>query len=129
MTLMTITSFVCLLLNISYIIALLIVCVRKRNVETIKEKNEQYKPSEKPKSSKENRKEPLGPSPLSNAAVTKEAAVVVAAGVPAKQVLQRNSTAANQMQQKINDGSEDSSRGHKVLQLPFVVFFRAAVYP
>lgn len=35
MTLLTIISLVYVLLNISYTIALLIVCIRERNVETV----------------------------------------------------------------------------------------------
>ncbi|KAL4001634.1 hypothetical protein ACH3XW_0065 [Acanthocheilonema viteae] len=103
MTLATITSLICVLLNISYIIALLIVCVRKRNVETMqKEKSEQYKAPEPAKSSEANRKELFGPSLSPKVTVTKGIVAVVAADVP-KQVLQQSSAAANQMQQAIND--------------------------
>ncbi|VDK78088.1 unnamed protein product [Litomosoides sigmodontis] len=89
----------CALLSISYTIALLILCVRKRKVET---DSGQCKRSERPKSSEANRKAPFGPSPLSKVAVAEQAFAAVAADVP-KQAIQQSQTAANEMQQAIND--------------------------
>ncbi|EFO19619.2 hypothetical protein LOAG_08868 [Loa loa] len=109
MTLTTITSFICALLNISYTIAVLILCVKKRerNEKKEQEKGASLQQLKTPEAKTPERKQPFGPAPLPKAAVTKGS--VVKANVP-KQVLQQSPTSVNQMQQTIKDVSFKKER-------------------
>ncbi|KAM3724473.1 Nephrocystin-4 [Dirofilaria immitis] len=110
MTLMIVTILICALLNISYIIIALIICIKKRkNVKQISVKSKQHKLSSS--------KKPYGPAPKpadKKVAVTQEAAV--APGVP-KQLLQKSPIATKQMQNAINDVSSKKKENVQVTQL------------
>ncbi|OZC05041.1 hypothetical protein X798_07978 [Onchocerca flexuosa] len=102
MTLTTIISLICVVLNISYTIVASIVCIRKRNVERVAF----VSPSQKKVENKQHKlpysKQPLGPVALPAGANTQGAAA--AASVP-KQLLQKSPTATNQTQNRTNNVS------------------------
>nr|CDP97454.1 Bm1392 [Brugia malayi] len=105
---MTITSFIYAIFNISYTLAILIVCVKKRNVKTVKDKSEQHKLLPQQSKKLEVRKQPFGPAPLPKGAMSKGS--ITAVGASNKQTLQQTPITANQMKQIKNDKDIQSTQ-------------------